>query len=144
MEWFQQTHTGLVLSWDSRSLKFRVMGLWRGVGRASPSLWTTTLTTGVLMTGRVGSLGMCRAPDKFTTTNIYQMIFFLDIVIKATQSIGTILVISRYQKMFYLSVLADIKNLLKPISRQHIRSKKKHPFVNYIYIYIISISTSYL
>lgn len=57
MEWFQNTQTGLVRSSvSSRTCSTRT-GLSRGLGRAAPSLYTTALTTGVLMTGRLGSLG---------------------------------------------------------------------------------------
>lgn len=56
-EWFQNTQTGLVRSSvSSRTCSTRT-GLSRGLGSGAPSLYTTALTTGVLMTGRLGSLG---------------------------------------------------------------------------------------
>lgn len=57
MEWFQNTQTGLLRSSvSSRTCSTRT-GLSRGLGSAAPSLYTVALTTGVLMTGRLGSLG---------------------------------------------------------------------------------------
>lgn len=55
-EWFQKTHTGLVLSSVSRRVYSRVMGGSRVGGRGGPSLCTVALTMAVLMTGRLGSL----------------------------------------------------------------------------------------
>lgn len=57
MEWFQKTHTGLVLSSVSSSVYSNVMGGSRMGGRGGPSLWTVALTTAVLITGRFGILG---------------------------------------------------------------------------------------
>lgn len=56
MEWFQNTQTGLVRSRVSSSANCTRTGLCRGLGSGAPSLYTTALTTGVLMTGRPGSL----------------------------------------------------------------------------------------
>lgn len=56
MEWFQNTQTGLVRSSVSRRTCSTRTGLSRGLGSGAPSLYTTALTTGVLMTGRLGSL----------------------------------------------------------------------------------------
>ena len=56
MEWFQDTQTGLVRSSVSRRANSTRTGLSRGLGNGAPSLYTTVLTTGVLMTGRLGSL----------------------------------------------------------------------------------------
>ena len=56
MEWFQDTQTGLVRSSVSRRVNSTRMGLSRGLGSGAPSLYTTVLTTGVLMTGRLGNL----------------------------------------------------------------------------------------
>lgn len=55
-EWFQKTHTGLVLSSVSSRVYSRVMGGSRVGGRGGPSLCTVALTMAVLMTGRLGSL----------------------------------------------------------------------------------------
>lgn len=65
MEWFQDTQTGLVRSSVSRRANSTRTGLSRGRGSGAPSLYTTVLTTGVLMTGRLGSLqAESRAQDK--------------------------------------------------------------------------------
>ena len=56
MEWFQNTQTGLLRSSVSRRVCSTRTGLSRGLGSGAPSLYTTALTTGVLMTGRLGSL----------------------------------------------------------------------------------------
>lgn len=55
-EWFQKTHTGLVLSSVSSRVYSRVIGGSRVGGRGGPSLCTVALTIAVLMTGRLGSL----------------------------------------------------------------------------------------
>ena len=52
MEWFQNTQTGLVRSSVSSRANCTRTGLSRGLGRGVSSLYTTALTTGVLMTGR--------------------------------------------------------------------------------------------
>lgn len=56
MEWFQKTQMGLVRSSVSSSLNCTVTGLSRARGSSSSSSWTLILTTGVLMTGRLGTL----------------------------------------------------------------------------------------
>lgn len=56
MEWFQKTQMGLVRSSVSSSRNCTVTGLSRARGRSSSSSWTLILTTGVLMTGRLGTL----------------------------------------------------------------------------------------
>lgn len=55
-EWFQNTQTGLVRSSVSSRVYSTSTGLSRGLGSRAPSLYTTALTTGVLMTGRLGNL----------------------------------------------------------------------------------------
>lgn len=55
-EWFQNTHTGLVRSSVSSNANSSWMGLSRGLDTGRPSLYTTVLTTGVLMMGRLGNL----------------------------------------------------------------------------------------
>lgn len=56
MEWFQKTQMGLVRSSVSSSRNCTVTGLSKARGRSSSSSWTLILTTGVLMTGRLGTL----------------------------------------------------------------------------------------
>jgi len=56
MEWFQKTQMGLVRSSVSSSRNCTVTGLSKARGRSSSSSWTLMLTTGVLMTGRLGTL----------------------------------------------------------------------------------------
>lgn len=56
MEWFQKTQTGLVRSSVSSRANSTRTGFSRGLGSGAPSLYTTLLTTGVLMTGRLGNL----------------------------------------------------------------------------------------
>lgn len=56
IEWFQKTQMGLVRSSVSSSRNCTVTGLSRARGRSSSSSWTLMLTTGVLMTGRLGTL----------------------------------------------------------------------------------------
>ena len=57
IEWFQKTQMGLVRSSVSSSRNCTVTGLSKARGRSSSSSWTLMLTTGVLMTGRLGTLG---------------------------------------------------------------------------------------
>lgn len=56
IEWFQKTQMGLVRSSVSSSRNCTVTGLSRARGSSSSSSWTLMLTTGVLMTGRLGTL----------------------------------------------------------------------------------------
>lgn len=55
-EWFQKTHTGLVLSSVSSMVYSNVMGGSRTGGGGGPSLCTVAVTMAVLITGRFGSL----------------------------------------------------------------------------------------
>lgn len=61
-EWFQKTHTGLVLSSVSSRVYSKVMGGSRMGGRGGPSLCTVALTMAVLITGRLGSLQRQKNP----------------------------------------------------------------------------------
>lgn len=56
-EWFQNTQTGLLRSSVSSRVNSSSTGRSREPARRAPSLCTSVLTTGVLMTGRLGSLG---------------------------------------------------------------------------------------
>lgn len=56
IEWFQNTHTGLVRASVSSRAKSTITGQSWGPGRGPPSLCTRALTIGELMTGRLGSL----------------------------------------------------------------------------------------
>lgn len=58
IEWFQKTQMGLVRSSVSSRRNCTVTGLSRARGRSSSSSWTLMLTTGVLMTGRLGTLAV--------------------------------------------------------------------------------------
>lgn len=72
IEWFQKTHTGLVLSSVSSSLNISVMGVCSKGEGLSPSWCAITLTTGLLITGRLGSL------EKYDEKEmIKQVLFFL-------------------------------------------------------------------
>lgn len=64
IEWFQKTQMGLVLSSVSSSRNCTVTGLSRARGRSSSPSWTLMLTTGVLMTGRLGTL----MTERYTVT----------------------------------------------------------------------------
>lgn len=55
-EWFQNTQTGLLRSSVSNRENSTRIGLCRELGSGVPSLYTIALTTGVLITGRLGSL----------------------------------------------------------------------------------------
>lgn len=55
-EWFQNTQTGLLRSSVSNKANSTKTGLCRELGSGVPSLYTIALTTGVLMTGRLGNL----------------------------------------------------------------------------------------
>lgn len=60
IEWFQKTQMGFVRSSVSSSWNCTVTGLSKARGRSSSSSWTLMLTTGVLMTGRLGTLARGR------------------------------------------------------------------------------------
>lgn len=64
IEWFQKTQMGLVRSSVSSSRNCTVTGLSSARGRSSSSSWTLMLTTGVLMTGRLGTL----MTERYTVT----------------------------------------------------------------------------
>lgn len=55
-EWFQNTQTGLLRSSVSNRENSTRTGLCRELGNGVPSLYIIALTTGVLMTGRLGNL----------------------------------------------------------------------------------------
>lgn len=69
MEWFQKTQAGLVRSSVSSRASCTRMGRSGGPGRGAPSLCTVALTTGVLRTGRFGSLQVGGESTRKTRVN---------------------------------------------------------------------------